>query len=391
MSVIGIVCEFNPFHKGHKYLIDSVKQQGDIVVCVMSGNFVQRGEPAIFPKDVRVESALNNGVDIVLELPFVYATASAEIFARNAVKILDSFGCDKIAFGAETAEVGDLTKVVEILSDDGFELKIKKHLDDGLSYPIARQRAFDEYDYNLDISTPNNILAIEYIKSIKHIDSKMTPVAVKRIGAGYNDNSAVDDFASATHIRSLINNEENFNKYIPENLLEIYDDIIKKGAYLSCDKYNLIALALLRERIGTDLSNIANMAEGLENRIEESVKNSLEINNLFDNIKTKRYTHSRVRRAVLSTMFGVTYNDINISAPYCRMLGFNIRVSNDIGKFADNCKLPYIVNYSDFNKYDMPEIKRIFELENKSTDIYNLMLNTMDVCSKEMTYSPKKI
>ena len=390
MSIIGIVCEFNPFHNGHKYLIDSVKQQGDIVVCVMSGNYVQRGEPAIFPKDVRVESALKNGVDIVLELPFVYATASAEIFARNAVKTLDSFGCDKIAFGAETADIEKLTDVVDILLDNGFDLKINKYLNDGLSYPLSRQKAFEEYGYSFDISTPNNILAIEYIKAIKQISSKMTPVAVKRIGAGYNDNSAIDDFASATHIRSLIKNKEDFNKYIPENLSEIYENTIEKGTYLSYEKYNLIALTLLREKIDTDLSNIANTAEGLENRIEEWVKNSVDISELFDNIKTKRYTHSRVRRAVLGVMFGITDEDISIPVPYCRMLGFNTKISNEIGKLIDNCKLPFIVNYSDFYKYDKPEIKRVFELENKSTDIYNLMLNTIDVCSKEMTYSPKK-
>ncbi len=391
MSIIGIVCEFNPFHKGHKHLIDSVKQQGDVVVCVMSGNYVQRGEPAIFSKDVRVEMALKNGADIVLELPFVYATASAEIFARNAVKILDSFGCDKIAFGAETANVDDLTNVVDILLDNNFDNKINKYLNDGLSYPAARQKAFNEYDYNFDISTPNNILAIEYVKSIKRINSKMTPIAIKRIGAGYNDNIAVDEFASATHIRSLVNSNEDFNKFVPENLCETFKQIIENGRFVSLEKFNVVALTLLRDKVGSDITNIANMSEGLENRIESAVKTSTNINDLYDNVKTKRYTHSRVRRAVLSIIFGVTNNDLNISVPYCRMMGFNTMVSDRIGKLVDGCKLPFIVNYSDFSKYNNPEIKRIFELENKSTDIYNLMLNTSDICSKEMTYSPKKI
>ena len=129
MSVIGIVCEFNPFHNGHKYLIDSVKQQGDVVVCVMSGNFVQRGEPAIFPTDIRVKAALMNGADIVLELPFVYATSSAEAFAYNAVKILDSFGCDKIAFGTENANIDDLNKIVDVLTDEKFDIELKKCLE----------------------------------------------------------------------------------------------------------------------------------------------------------------------------------------------------------------------------------------------------------------------
>ena len=131
MSVIGIVCEFNPFHKGHKYLIDSVKKSGDTVVCVMSGNFVQRGEPALFPKETRVKSALMNGADIVLELPFVYATASAEIFAYNAVKILECFGCDILAFGTESASVEELNNAVEILNSNDFDDKIKKYLTPG--------------------------------------------------------------------------------------------------------------------------------------------------------------------------------------------------------------------------------------------------------------------
>ena len=234
-------------------------------------------------------------------------------------------------------------------------------------------------------------MAIEYVKAVKQMNSKMTPVVVKRIGAGYNDTIAVDEFASATYIRSLVNNREDYSKYIPENLCDMYEEAIGKGRIVSYEKYNLIALTLLRERIGVDLSRIANIAEGLENRIEEAVKKCFDINELFDNIKTKRYTHSRIRRAVLSVMLGVTNDDIAISVPYCRMLGFNTSISNEIGNLVDKCKLPFIVNYSDFSKYNNPEIRRIFELENKSTDIYNLMLNSTDICSKEMTYSPKKI
>lgn len=391
MSVIGIVCEFNPFHKGHQHLIDSVKQQGDIVVCVMSGNYVQRGEPAIFPKDIRVEMALKNGADVVLELPFVYATASAEIFARNAVKLLDSFGCNMLAFGAEVPDVEGLTKAVDILLDDCFDNKMNKYLACGLSYPVARQKAFEEYGYDFDISTPNNILAIEYLKAIKQIDSKMKPIAIQRVGAGYNDTVAVDEYASATHIRSLINKKDDFSRYIPENLCCMYEEAIGNGRFLSYDKYNLIALTLLREKIGTDLSCIANVAEGLENRVEEAVKAYTDISDMLDNIKTKRYTHSRIRRAVLSMIFGVRKEDVAISIPYCRMLGFSTNISNIIGNFVDKCSLPFIVNYSDFAKYESTEVKRVFELENKSTDIYNLMLNSADICSREMTYSPKKI
>lgn len=391
MSLIGIVCEFNPFHNGHKYLIDSVKKQDDIVICVMSGNYVQRGEPAIFPKDIRVEMALKCGADIVLELPFVYATASAEIFARNAVRILDSIGCEKIAFGTENADVENLSNAVDILLDFNFDNRISKYLNYGLSYPVARQKAFDEYNFTFDISSPNNILATEYVKAIKQLKSKMTPVAVKRFGAGYNDNVAVDEYASATHIRTLIYNKEDYSKYIPENILQMYEESVKNTVYVSYDKYNLIALTLLREKIGSDLSNIANMAEGLENRIVETLKNSVDISDLFDKVKTKRFTYSRIRRAVLCAMFGVTESDLMIDAPYCRMLGFNTEIAGNLGEIVNNCKLPFVVNYSDFSNISNSEIKRIFELEIKTTDIYNLMLYKNDICSKEMTYSLKKI
>ena len=391
MSVIGIVCEFNPFHNGHKHLIDSVKQRGDVIVCVMSGNYVQRGEPAIFPKDVRVEMALKCGADVVLELPFVYATSSAEIFARNAVKILDAFGCDKLAFGTEMADINGISNAVDIFLGNDFDDKINMYLYQGLSYPVARQKAFDEYDCSFDISSPNNILAVEYVKAIRQLNSEMMPLPIKRIGAGYNDDFAYDDFASATYIRKLINAQETYENYIPENIFDIYVDTISKGLFLDKDKYNLIALTLLRDKVGSNLSSLANMAEGLENRIENAVKNSTNMYEILENIKTKRYTYSRLSRAILSMMFGVTSNDIMISVPYCRMLGFNTNKSTEIGVLIDNCKLPFVVNYSDFTKYDNPEIKRVFELENKSTDIYSLMLNTCSVCSKEMTYFPRKV
>ena len=217
MSVIGIVCEFNPFHNGHKHLIDSVKTDGDVVVCVMSGNFVQRGEPAIFPKEYRVKSALMNGADIVLELPFVYATASAEIFASSAVKILTSFGCDKIVFGTENTTLVQLENAVDILLSDDFDNKIKKHLENGVSYPIARQMAFNEYDCDCNISSPNNILAIEYLRAIRKNNYKIAPVIVNRRGADYNDDFAVDEYASATYIRNLVNENKDFKGYVPDN------------------------------------------------------------------------------------------------------------------------------------------------------------------------------
>lgn len=391
MSVIGIVCEFNPFHNGHKYLIDSVKKQGDTVVCVMSGNFVQRCEPAIFPKESRVKSAIFNGADIVLELPFLYATASAEIFAYNSVKILDSFGCDKIAFGTETTTVEQLNEIVDILSDVDFDEKLKLFLDMGQSYPAARQSALNSYSKSYDISLPNNILAIEYIKALRKINSKIEPVCVTRIGTGYNDNFAVGEYASATHIRSLIYDNVHFEKYIPENSFKLYNDLISSGQVISKEKYDLLSQALLRSKLFEDFKNTANMAEGLENRIQDAVKTTFNLEDIYDKAKTKRYTHSRIRRAVLSLQFGISNDDLKIDVPYCRLLGFNKDCVEKMGYLANHCSLPFVTRYSDISKNNDDNINRVFELEDKSTDFYNLILKKTEICSKERTYSPLKV
>ena len=390
MSVIGIVCEFNPFHNGHKYLIDSVKDDGDIVVCVMSGNFVQRGEPAILPKDLRLKSALVNGADIVLELPFLYATASAEIFASSAVKILNAFGCDKIAFGTENTTITQLENAVDILLSNEVDIKIKKHLESGVSYPQARQLAFNEYNCDCDISSPNNILAIEYLSAIKKCNYKIRPITINRIGADYNDDFAVNEFASATHIRNLINGNNDFKKYVPNNAYQIYNSALENGGYLDVDKFNISALSILRTNNVIN-PEIANMAEGLENRILTAVKTSINLNEIYDKVKTKRFTHSRIRRAVLSAIMNVTDDDLQISVPYCRLLGFNTEVSSKLGDLVKNCSLPFVVNYSDILDLNLTDALRVFELENKSSDLYNLSLQKTGNCSTEMTYSVIKI
>lgn len=391
MSVIGIVCEFNPFHNGHKYLIDSVKTENDIIVAVMSGNFVQRGEPAIFSKETRVKAALLSDVDIVLELPFVYASASAEYFAFNAVKILSDFGCDKIAFGTENADIESLNKAVDILLKEDFNNEVKNYYSDGVSFPVARQMAFNKFNINCDISTPNNILAVEYIKAIRKLNAKIEPITVNRKGAGYNDTDAVDEFASATHIRQLIYNNEAFENYVPICLLDLYNAEIENGRYVSIEKFDLAAFSILRSKLGDDLTDVANMSEGLDNRIKSAVKNNTQLSKLYDEIKTKRYTHTRIKRAVLSTILDVESSDLEISPPYCRVLGFNTKISSKMGELAKNSKLPFVAVYSDIVNLLSENAEKIFELENKSTDFYNLILHNSESCSTEMKFSPIKI
>lgn len=391
MSVIGIVCEFNPFHNGHKHLIDSVKKDGDTVVCVMSGNFVQRAEPALFPKEYRVKSALKCGADIVLELPFIYATATAEVFCENAVKILASFGCQKLAFGVENEDLGLLSKAAELFLNKDFNELVGKYLEEGLSYPVARDLAFKEYNLELDISKPNTVLALEYIKAIKKHNLALEILPVKRIGDGYNESSIQSEFASATAIRNTISNNESFDKYLPVESYNEIQNAIKVGNIVNSEKYELALMSVIRNKLNENFQNIAYMSDSLDGRIKKAIATSNNLNELYDTAKTKRFTHSRVRRAVLSLAFEIGENDYKIEPPYIRVLGFNEKASKTLGKCSSISKIPVVTSYSQIKKLENSNARICFNFESKSTDFYNLFLNTPANCGDEMIYKVIKI
>lgn len=391
MSIIGIVCEFNPFHCGHKHLIDSVKKDGDTLVCVMSGNFVQRGEPAVFPKDVRVKAALYNGADIVLELPFIYATASAEIFCENAVRILAAFGCDTVAFGSECGDIKRLERIAEITAMSDFDRRMKAYLEKGISYPSAREKAICDYKDGAAVSSPNDILAVEYIKAVNKNGYNIKPVTVKREGAGYNSLDGTQKFASATLVRNMLYENGVIQDFVPENTTEIYSSALADGKIIDKAKYETAVSALLRsrrEKIGDDT---ANMSEGLENRIISAVTSETTLDGIYDSAKTKRYTHSRIRRAVLSSAFGVTKSDLSIKTPYIRLLGLNMRAADTLGKCAKNSSLPFVVSYSDIVKANNEQMNTVFKKECEASDIFSLSLSKTARCGYEMTYMPQKL
>ncbi|MGN1123094.1 MAG: nucleotidyltransferase family protein, partial [Eubacterium sp.] len=286
---VGIICEFNPFHKGHRHLIDTVKNDKSIadntVICIMSGNFVQRGELAICDKFTRAKTAIENGADLVIELPCIYSLMSAEGFAKYSVQILESTGVvDMLAFGAECDDISRLKATAAEIESKKEE--IIREMKSGVSYPTARKNVIsnDILDY------PNNILAIEYIKH-----TSLPCTAVKRIGKGHDTD---DNLYSASAIRNQMS----------------LDDIC---SLKNCEK---AVLARLRTMSREDFSKIEDVTEGLENRIYEAVKSSLSLDELYDSIKTKRYTHSRIRRIILKAYLGIT-EDYIFDAPYIRILG----------------------------------------------------------------------
>ena len=341
----GIICEFNPFHSGHKHLIDSVKNDS-AVICVMSGNFVQRGEFAIWDKFKRSAVALENGADIVIELPCVYSLMSAEGFANAGVTLLERTGIvDEIAFGAECEDINRLNEIANKI-DKSQEL-IKAEMKKGLSYPAARKNVIGD---NL-LDTPNNILAIEYLRH-----TRLPAKAVKRIGKGHDTD---DELYSASAIRETLSRDE-------------------ICSMKNCEK---AILARLRTMNTEDFAQIEDVNEGLENRIYYAVRQSVSIDEIYERIKTKRYTHSRIRRIILKAYLGIT-KEYSFDVPYIRILGFNSKGKELLQDLKKNAKLPIISKYSDIQRLD-DNGKKLFELECRCTDLYNLGYKNPLPCGTE--------
>lgn len=344
--ITGIICEFNPFHKGHKYLIDTVKGENDGIICVMSGNFVQRGAFAVYDKFTRAKTALENGADLVIELPCTYSLKSAEGFAKAGIRLLEKTNVvNQIAFGAECDDIAKLTAAAEKIEE--LDSEIKAELKKGISYPAARKNAVKS---DL-LDTPNNILAIEYIKA-----ASIPCQAIKRIGKGHDSD---DETYSASAIRQTL---------LDEDICTIKN----------CEKAILAKLRTMNEN---DFLQIEDVSEGLENRIVDAVRVSISLDEIYDNAKTKRYTHSRIRRIILRAYLGIT-KDYCKNVPYIRILGFNAKGKEILGKMKKKADLPVISRYSDINSLD-DYGRMLFELECRCTDLYNLGYKTPLPCGTE--------
>ncbi len=342
---LGIICEFNPFHNGHKYLIDSVKGKDDCIICAMSGNFVQRGEFAVYDKFTRAKTAVKNGADLVIEIPTVFALRSAQGFAQAGIALLEGTGvCEALAFGAECVDTEELKRIADEIKDKTTE--IKEEMKKGISYPAARQKIIK----SPLLKQPNNILAIEYLSS-----TKLKAIAVERIGKGHDS----DDIEySASEIR----------KHLDEN---------KVSSIKNCER---AVLYKLRTMNAEDFAKIEDVNEGLENRIAEAVKSAETLDELYDLIKTKRYTHSRIRRIILRAFLGV---ESSIENPqYIRVLAFNENGKKLLAEMKLRAKLPIIVKYSDAKTLG-GEILQSIEQEYKFTDIYNLGFKEIKPCNTE--------
>ena len=392
MKVTAIVAEYNPFHNGHKYHIEETRKKTDdsFIMAIMSGNFVQRGEPAILEKRKRAEIALRNGADLVVELPTPWATASAERFARGAIYIAHQAGIvDNLSFGCEDDDIPTLEQIARVLSDNVYSREIKKYYDDNLcSYPEARAAVVSEIlgkDCTKLMMKPNNILGIEYLKAIRSFRSDITPIGIKRNSVGHDSASARNNMTSAMNIRNLIKTGKDYSLFVPENSASVFNESIENSTFPAIyGNLETAILAHLRKMRPSDFADVPDVAEGIEHRIIDAVKTSSSLGEIFDKVKTKRYTHSRIRRIILSSFLGIKTEDVVSLPPYIRVLGLNDNGRLMLREMKNKYFVPVIMKYSDV-KYLDDTAKRIFMLESTITDLYNLCLPEIRHCGTDMT------
>ena len=386
----GIVAEFNPFHNGHKYIVDALRENGkNTVTAVMSESFVQRGEGACIPPNERVKMVLSCGVDLVLSLPVAYATASAERFADGGIQVLGSLGCiETLGFGSECGNVELLKECASIIDSPDFAPFLESRLNEGLSFPAARQKAVQDMRgaaFADAVSTPNDILGIEYIKAINKNKFPINPVAVKRIGVSHDSTDVFENICSASAIREMMKNETDFSSFMPREAAEIFLNAIRNGKALW--DFSVIENAILfklRTLSADDFKKIPDVSEGLEFRFVEAVRTSITLSEILEKVKTKRYTHSRLRRIALNAFLGITRDDFYEKVPYIRVLGFNSRGAQILKDAKNKAKLPIVTKVSEIKKLNA-DAQRAFDLECRARDLYSLCLPVPDVCGKEMT------
>ncbi|MDI6604671.1 MAG: nucleotidyltransferase [Thermoanaerobacteraceae bacterium] len=394
MSILGIIVEYNPLHNGHIYHIEESAKltNSNSIVAVISGNFVQRGEPSIIDKWSRTKMALLSGVDLVIELPTVYAVSTAETFAYGACKLLDSLRIiDFLSFGSEAGTITWLNKIASLLVEEPKIYKdyLKKSLSTGITYAAAREFAITSIlgeNYSKFLKNSNNILAIEYLKALLKLNSKIKPLTIKRIGPDYNSLNVLKYFASATSIRhNILKGDKSFlDKCLPPVSKEILINCFAKGlGPVSLEQFSSIILYLLRS--GYDLKNVFDVGEGLENRIYKAAKMTNNIYDLINMVKTKRYTESRLKRILIHALLGINSELYkSFAGPnYIRVLGFNSKGLNLLKLIHTKSNLPIITRVGSYKK----SIKdcRLFEKDLFATDIYTLALKGKPSSGMDLT------
>ncbi|NLG53206.1 MAG: nucleotidyltransferase family protein [Clostridiales bacterium] len=394
MKTFGIVCEYNPFHSGHLYHINESRRLGaEAVVCVMSGNFVQRADFAMTDMHSRAESAVRNGADLVIQLPTPWVLSSAEKFAFGAVYILNALGVvTHLSYGAENPETDMHIKAARLLMSADFPLKLTDRLKTGVSFASARYSALAEIDSAAAevLRNPNNILAVEYIKALTQLGSDIIPVAVERRGSMHDEMTTENEHISATAIRKLLlsGDFEEVSGFLPRETCNILlREIKNKNAPVWIKDADKAMLSCLKKLSAEDYLRFNDVSEGLEKRLYRAVSRAVSLDEAVMLAKTKRYTHSRIRRIYLSAFLGAT-KDLSSGAPgFARILAFNDTGRKLIAKIRKKSEIPVITKPAAVKKTSADAL-RLFEFESRATDLYSLFKPEPSVGGSEWLKKP---
>ena len=358
-KIIGIIAEYNPFHLGHLYQINEIKKKypNSILILITNSSFTQRGDIAIINKWNKTKIALKNNIDLVVELPFPYATQSADIFAKGALEILNHLKINILVFGRES---NDLEKLVEIaktqIENKNYQQKVKKYLKTGINYPTALSKALND-TIGYTTKEPNDLLGISYIKEILIHNYPIKPVLIKRIGS-YHGNTVEKQIASASLIRKKIEQQKDIKKYLSNDTEKYLEKNITLEKYFPYLKYKI-----LTEK---NLNIYQTVEEGIENRIKKEINNSNSWQELTQNLKTKRYTYNKINRMLIHILTSFTKEEAKkIKIDYIRIIGFNQKGKNYLNKIKKQVTLPMITAYKK-NFY------QTLDLEYKALSIYYL-------------------
>ena len=375
VKLVGIICEYNPFHSGHALQLRRARElagEDCALVCVMGGNFVQRGEPALISKHVRASMAVQNGADLVLELPVPWAVASARRFAAGGVALLDGIGADFISFGAECPDIQKLSGLARILADGACDALIRAGMAAGISYAAARERAAEKLagEDALLLREPNNILAVEYLTAMERRGSGMTPLPVERAFAGH-DGGPQGDWAGASHIRALAAAGGDYAKFMPVTAAALLRRELEAGRTPDPDILDSMTMYRLRTMGPEAFQSLPDAGEGLGARLARAALAETTVKAVLDSVKTKRYAYARLRRMVLAALLGVTAETQAGEPPYLRVLAVGRRGRETLREIKGHTRLPILTKPAAARLLP-EEAGKVFALEARAGDIYAL-------------------
>ena len=373
MHKIGIIAEYNPFHNGHLYQIKEIKKRypDSTIITVVSSSFTQRGDISLLNKWDKTKIALDNGIDLVIELPFVYSTQASDIFAEGSVKILNYLGIDTLVFGTERDTIEDLELLANIqINNKEYQEKVKQYLSTGLNYATSTNKALEDIT-NVKVDTPNDLLALSYIKQIKLNKYNIKYTNIKRT-TSYHGCEIMNNISSASNIRKMSADNQDIDNLIPFDKKLLYK--VSMNNYLDILKYKVLSEDI-------NINKYQTVDEGIEGRIIDNITKVTTYEELIQNIKTKRYTYNKISRMLLHILTSFTKEEAsNIDIDYIRILGFTTKGQEYLSKIKKNITIPIITGYK-------KNISKVLDIEYRVTKIYSLFTSN-NLIKKEYQIKP---